>query len=167
MNSFHILAALTVSDQLPPSLTFYLYILFMAELEAVGLQVNELNHVGYALFSSARSATCAHIHFKHWLVCSQIAQIGNTARRWADRMIDESRARVLQHWCWITHVAAIQVNLCCMCIGRPWHSVLTAFCPSLIRFVVFNQFGGLHGIPHCNTLLILSAISQRSFRVNL
>lgn len=55
MNSFHILAALTVSDQLPPSLTFYLYILFMAKLEAVGFQVNELNRANYARFSSARS----------------------------------------------------------------------------------------------------------------
>lgn len=57
MNSFHILAALTVPDQLPPAPCFYLYILFMAELEAVGFQVKEPNLVGYALFSSARSAT--------------------------------------------------------------------------------------------------------------
>lgn len=39
MNGFHILASLTASDQFPNN-SVYLYIFFMAELEAVEFQVN-------------------------------------------------------------------------------------------------------------------------------
>lgn len=154
MNSFHILAPLTVSSSsLQVWLSLCLYILFMAKLEAVGFQVNELTFkctlcAAYIFIFKHRRVSgifprpkvksgCVFVNCSEWKY-SQTMNWQND--KWVQGL---GFAAVMLNFACTGHLGKCFLLVCWQTLAQ---CVDSSRCSFLFQFVVFNQFGGLYGI---------------------